>query len=110
LAPICCGAGKIISSSRVRTLISRRKPDELLEAARLVGRHRADPKTVRTTALEKLALQQMWFRSAGLGGLKTAPRTATHDFFSDHSACPVSHKRLAYRDLHLIVLISVRLS
>jgi FAD synthase len=47
LDPICCGAGKIISCSRVRTLISRNKPDEVLGAAGVVGRHRADPKTVR---------------------------------------------------------------
>jgi FAD synthetase len=47
LDPICCSAGKIISCSRVRTLISRNKPDEVLGAAGVVGRHRADPKTVR---------------------------------------------------------------
>jgi hypothetical protein len=110
LDPICCGAGKIISCSWVRTLISRNKPDEVLGAAGVVGRHRADPKTVRSTALEKLASQQMLFRSAGVGGLKTAPRTSAHDCFSDHDACPINHKRLACRDLHLILLISVRLS
>src|SRR3712207_2947893 len=68
---ICCGAGKIISSTQMRTLVSRSKPDEVLGAARLAGRHRTDPKTVRATALEKLASQHMLFRSAGLGGLKT---------------------------------------